>query len=188
MTNRMKALLLIQVVSLAAILSTATVHAETGYGGTIHYRDGTSVVFEWLGGLDGPRGYFVDGKIGVRNATVELHELREVIFSEPSKHYAPGEARVGSMIVVNQAGERFTITGSIVSAQLGFAGVLRYVYQDAITNTLRQTDDSVRDTIASITIGEHVGNMKRNPETSEFFPPTFVYDPYTGHRLEWATP
>jgi hypothetical protein len=41
--------------------------------------------------------------------------------------------------------------------------------------------------IASIQIGAESGPMKRNPDTGEFFPPTFVYDPYTGTRLVWSS-
>jgi len=186
MTRRLNALVLVQLVALAAILSTAAVHAETGYGGTIHYRDGTSVQFEWFGNTDTVQPATLSGQIGARNIQLDFHEVREIIFTEPSKSYAGTAGAAGQMIIVNHDGERFNARGGVYVG--GHWGVLRYVYQDPITRVLRATSDSIGETIASVTIGEHVGNMKRNPETGEFFPPTFVYDPYTGHRLEWATP
>ena len=184
---------LVTIIALTAILFTAAVHAETGYGGTIHYRDGTSVQFEWFGDIDNVRRAFLRGQIGARNVELDLHEVQEIIFAEPSKHYnAHVGGGAGQMIVVNHEGERFNVVGGVASGihdSYGRSyGRLEYVYQDPITRVLRATTDAIYLTVASITIGEYVGNMKRNPETGEFFPPTFVYDPYTGHRLVWATP
>ena len=177
---------LVTVIALAALLVTAAVHAETGYSGTIHYRDGTSVQFEWFGDLNNVHRAFLRGQIGARNVELDLHEVREIIFAEPSKPYGTASNQAGQMIVVNHDGDRFNIVGGLTG---GWAfSRLDYVYQDPITRVLRATHDSIQGTVASITIGEYVGNMKRNPETGEFFPPTFVYDPYTGHRLVWATP
>ena len=179
--------ILVTIIALGALLVTATAHAETGYSGTIHYRDGTSVQFEWFGDVDNVRRAFLGGQIGARNVELDLHEVREIVFAEPSKRYASRSgSSAGQMIVVNHDGERFNIVGGVVGG--GAWSQLEYVYQDPITRVLRATRDNIQGTVASITIGEYVGNMKRNPETGEFFPPTFVYDPYTGHRLVWATP
>ena len=187
MTSRMKALVLVQVVALAAILSTVAVHAETGYGGTIHYRDGTSVQFEWFGDINNVRRAFLRGQLGARNIELNLYEVREVIFAESSRGYTLGvSSSPGQMIVVNRAGERFIIDEAQIRAPR--SGAVRYVYQHPISRVLEATSDRIENTVASITIGEYVGTMKHNPETGEFFPPTFVYDPYTGHRLGWATP
>ena len=179
--------ILVTIIALAALLVTAAAHAETGYSGTIHYRDGTSVQFEWFGDIDNVRRAYLQGQIGARNVELDLHEVREIIFAEPSKNYdSSSGSGAGQMIVVNHDGERFNIVGRVLDGRT--TGQLVYVYQDPITRVLRATGDRIRETVASITIGEYVGNMKRNPETGEFFPPTFVYDPYTGHRLVWATP
>ena len=88
----------------------------------------------------------------------------------------------GGVVVVSSSGKRFVLT----SCTVGDYGELKYCYLDPVTDGRRFTKTTIQKNIVSIKIGEHVGRMKKNPTTGEFFPAIYSFDPFTGQKLEWA--
>ena len=49
-----------------------------------------------------------------------------------------------------------------------------------------QSTTRVWGNLTRISLGEDSGDSKWNPTTGEYFPALYVFDPFTGDRLEWA--
>ncbi len=160
----------------------------TGFSGTLLFHQGEAVAFDHLGNRDKLYTYTLYGIMGAQRVSFPLSDLSEVIFGERDKDY--GNSERGEIIVVNAQGKRFTIReASISTKRAGQAGTpvctLYYVYQDPVTEKLKETYAIPGKDVAAIKIGDHAGNIKKNPKTGEYFPSMFLFDPYTGHRLIW---
>jgi hypothetical protein len=65
-------------------------------------------------------------------------------------------------------------------------GSINYVYQDPLTKKLKESRARIENNISHLVIGEKTGDIKMNAKTGEYFPALFLYDPYTGEKLEWG--
>jgi hypothetical protein len=156
--------------------------AQQGFEGTIHFRDGSTVDFAYLGRLDDHGDCTIYGQMGQQNTSYKFSQLDEIILGE-SKDYYNDKYERGNVIVVN--GENKLTLQNGYFKESFCRDEMSYVSSDPVTGELRRATARV-SRIASITIGEHRGQMKKNPNTDQFFPPGFVYDPYTGEELIWA--
>ena len=165
------------------LLLAATIHAygQEGFKGTIFFRNGDSVEFDHVGNLKEVGEAGINGKLGSQQVQYLLKDLKQIVFSDPDKSYY---SRDGTLIIINKQGERFTILESSFYAFQ--RGSIQYVYQDPVTKGLKETEAQVRNNISHIAIGEKAGEIKRNPKTGEYFPAMYLYDPFTGDKLEWA--
>jgi hypothetical protein len=84
--------------------------------------------------------------------------------------------------VVSRSGKKFSIEEAYV---MPYETVI-YHYYDPVTSKLERAHSKIYGSIQSIKIGEHLGTTKVNPETGEYFPASFIFDPYTGQKLKWA--
>ncbi len=164
------AVLVFSVLAFALGLGTCGFSAETGFGGTLHFRNGDFVFFDHLGTTSEVTTYHLSGLLGPQKVSYSFAELGLILFSdkEPS-----------TVIIVNKQGERFTLTDCEMKD--GFL----YVYNDPVTHKLDWTRAERKD-ISHIVIGKRSGKIKMNPATRECFPAMFVFDPFTGERLVWA--
>ncbi len=164
------AVLVFSVLAFAMGLGTCGLGAETGFGGTLHFRNGDSVFFDHLGTTSEVITYHLSGLLGQQKVSYTFAELGLILFSdkEPS-----------TVIIVNKQGERFTLTDCEIKD--GFL----YVYNDPVTHKLDWTR-AERNDISHIVIGKRSGKIKMNANTRECFPAMFVFDPFTGERLVWA--
>lgn len=170
------------VVSLLLLLA-ATIHTaygQEGFKGTIFFRNGDSVEFDHVGDLNRVQEAKIYGKLGSQVVNYLLNDLKQIVFSNPEEYYQ----RNGTVIIINKQGERFTISESSFYAPNG--GGINYVYQDPVTKGLKETEAQVWKNISHIAIGEKSGDIKRNSKTGEYFPAMYLYDPFTGEKLEWA--
>jgi len=167
--NRYTVLMVCALVSTVGIAA-SVFGAETGFSGTLHFRNGDSVFFDHLGTTSEVATYSLSGLFGQERVSYSFAELGLVLFSdkEPS-----------TVIVVNKQGERFTLTDCEIRD--GFV----YVYNDPVTQKLDWTRAERKD-ISHIIIGKRSGKVKMNVTTGEVFPTMFVFDPFTGERLVWA--
>jgi hypothetical protein len=172
---------------LCGLLLPATGAKAQHFGGTIVFRNGDKVEFTHLGATNNARQYYLVGKLGAKAVKFDLGELKEVALAENNRHYGPLAGDGGTVIILNKDEERFTLTEAGFLAE-GFVGVppLEYTYFDVVTKKQRTSRAVLRDNVMSISIGRNVGNIKLNSKTGEYFPPLFVFDPFTGDRLVWA--
>ena len=87
-----------------------------GYSGTIHFRDGTSVFFNYLGTLKGIGKCTIEGKLKSQNVTFSLGELREIHFSDKGQTYKQcgyNNCR-GDLIIFNKQGEKFVLNNCYI--------------------------------------------------------------------------
>jgi len=154
------------------------------FSGSIYFRDGTSVSFNYLGNLKYVVKTAVRGKVGAQNVEFPFEELKEIHFANKNARYdgSPGS----DLTIINEEEERFTLTNCVVWGGFSISGYIAYVYNDPATKTLKVTYASICNNISLIVIGE-VGDMKFNPKTGEYFPAMYIYDPFTGEKLIWAT-
>jgi len=144
--------------------------AETGFSGTLHFRNGDSVFFDHLGTTSEVAAYHLSGLFGQEKVSYSFAELGLILFSDKTP---------STVIIVNRQGERFTLTDCEVKD--GFL----YVYNDLVTHELDWTRAERKD-ISHIVIGKRSGKIKMSPTTRECFPAMYVFDPFTGERLVWA--
>jgi len=172
---------------LIVLLSAGLVQAE-GFSGAIHFRNGQSVAFNHLGTDEEVEEYHIYGNLGAQNVRYPLSELKEIIFSEASKKYGSTthEKSYGDAIVINSDGERFNLTEVFIKTRRRPSGRVYYVYNDPVTKALTATHADVENNISHISVGEYSGELKLNPETGEYFPALYNYDPFTGEKLIWA--
>jgi len=165
------------------LLCPVTAFAQEGFSGTIYFRDGDAVAFEHMGNLDGIYETQIYGYLGSQKVTYEFSDLSEIVFSDQKCGYQ--EMGPGTLVVVSRSGERFTLTDCVVKVKN--SGSLYYVYNDPVTKERKATRATIWNNVSHIIIGDRVGGIKINPKTKEYFPAMYVYDPFTGHKLEWAT-
>ena len=60
------------------------------------------------------------------------------------------------------------------------------MYNDPIANKLLEAKAYPGKEVSSVTIGKDVGKSKWNPKTKQYFPILYIYDPFTGDKLEWT--
>ena len=156
----------------------------SGFSGTIYFRDGNSVDFNYLGRQNIIAKTLVRGQIGTRYVEFPFEELKEIYFSNKNARYdgSPGS----DLMVINQEGERLTLTNCIVWGGFNISGHIAYVYNEPGTEALKLTIVSINQNISRIIIGDDTGDMKLNPKTGEYFPAIFIYDPFTGDKLIWV--
>ena len=99
-------------------------------------------------------------------------EIKEVVFDHKGDD---------AVVIVSKSGDRFTIADKYINRTVAY-----YVYHDPITRKLKQSTAQWKD-ISHISIGDDAGDVKVNPTTGEYFPAMYVFDPFTGEKLKWAT-
>lgn len=170
------------------LLSSHPLHAKDGFSGTLYFQQGKSVKFEHLGLKNALNIYSIRGVMGGQKVTINLSEIKEVIFADQSCYYDGKEK--GEVVVVNRQGERFTIQDAYLQEKRenysDRSGIIHYVYNDPVTKMRKQTYGIPGEDISGVKIGEHVGDIKLNPKTGDYFPSMYVYDPFTGHKLIWS--
>lgn len=162
--------------------------AVEGYRATVCLANGNTIQTEFFGTKDKIEDYVVRGYLDGQRVEYKLSELSEVILSEyETKYYDNGgynqSAKKGDLIVVAASGKRFALTNCDLNN-----GEVEYCYLDPVTESRRFSITHICKGIVSIKIGESVGQMKKNPQTGEFFPAIYSFDPFTGQKLEWANP
>ena len=166
---------LLTAIALLAMYSTATAAS----GGMIVFRDGRTITFTHFGTLDRVEDLVLEGKMGTQSVSYDVGIFQELVFVDRRAMYRgdPG----GEILAVTRDGRRFTFT------EARLRGRWSYVYLDEITRKREVGRDSPGRDIASITFGDSVGDIKMNPVTGEYYPAIYVYDPFSGDELVWAT-
>lgn len=149
-----------------------------GFRATIFFADGRSVPVEYFGETDHVDDPVISGRFGEQKVSYHMSELGAVIFTDYQTRSYRG--KTGSLIVVSKSGKRFTLTGASISEHL------QYFYLDPVTEARRHAMSGIENTITHIEINEHSGELKKSPETGEFFPAQYSFDPFNGKKLIWA--
>jgi len=179
-------------IALVAVTSTALAQTK-GCKATILFRAGNSVRIDHFGTTTEVYEVILAGRLGGQKVKFNLCDLAQVDFTNPAKTYGlagfSATPDLGVAIVTNKQGKRFTVTDAMI---VNF-GSFEYTYQDPVTGKLVATQAAIKNDVASIIIGggsgaAHEGQMKMDPATHEYFPGTYLYDPYTGAELIWANP
>lgn len=157
-----------------------------GFSGAICFRNGTTVDFDYMGDKEEIYDAYLNGKLGKRRVRYRFEELKEIYFLETNKSYSKeNENWYGSVMIEHRKKEkRFTLTDCWIHVG-DQSGALYYVYSDTCAKMIFEDWTNIIDEVSHILIGEHSGNFKYNPRTKQYFPPSFLYDPYTGEKLEW---
>ena len=164
---------------------TSNVFAQ-GFSGTICFRDGTTRDFEYMGDKEDIFDVYLHGKLGKKKVKYRFEELSEIYFLDKEKSYAEGnENWHGTVLIEHRNKEKsFTLTDCWI--QVGEqTGALYFVYHDTVFNKTYESWTNILDLVSHVLIGEKTGNFKYNPATKQYFPPSFIFDPYTGEKLEW---
>lgn len=160
-----------------------------GFSGTIYLRDGSAISFSHLGDLNSVENAHVAGKMGPHSLNYRLEELKEIIFVDKTKYYSRISGEIASAIIINKDGEQFTLDDCTFYGNWrnqSSAGYIYFVTIDPITKQLKRNTLAIRNNVYRVVVGEDIGNIKLNPKTSQFFPPYYNFDPYTGQKLIWA--
>ena len=96
-----------------------------GFSGSINFRDGSVVKFNYLGFKGDLKSYEITGYLGDKQVKYDFYELKEIIFAEAGKNY---DNNHGEIIVIDQKEERLALT----DAFLNFDHIM-YVYNDPIS-------------------------------------------------------
>jgi len=171
---------------LGIILAFPFVLVAQGFNGTICFRDGTTIDFEFLGDKEDVDDAYLYGKLGKRRVRYRFDELKEIYFLESDKSYSKGQENWhGTVLIEHRKKEqRFTLTDCWIEVG-SQSGALYFVHSDTTTNEAYESWTDILDLVSHVIIGEHSGNFKFNPRTKQYFPSSFLYDPYTGEKLEW---
>ncbi len=164
------------------------ISAQVEHSGTISFRSGEVINYEYLGSVNNIKTFGVRGNLGSQFVTYNLSELSEVIFINPNADY---RRNFSDIIIVNKNGKRYTLTDAYFyilhkDGPTAHSQIV-YVFRDPVTNNLKTAPANIRNNVYSITIGNNIGKMRFNPKSGEYFPSTFIYDPYTGDKLVWAS-
>lgn len=151
------------------------------FAGSIQFAEGRVVAFEHFGTGKSTAPYKIIGKMGQQRVEYPFADVAEIIFPDYKEtSYRPD--RTGDLIVVSRSGKRFTIEEAYVFPY----ETIIYHYLDPVTEDLERAHSKIFGAITSIRIGEHSGKLKLNPKTGEYFPASYIFDPYTGAKLQWA--
>ena len=169
----------------AVLMVAGAALATEGYRATVCLANGNTVQTEFFGTKDKILDYVLTGKLNGQRVEYKLSQIKEIIFSEyeTRKFYAEEPGLWGEAVIVSASGKRFTLTDCGIEN-----GAIFYCYLDPVTESRKFTFTRIQKNIVSIKIGEHVGRMKKNPETGEFFPAIYSFDPFTSKKLIWANP
>ena len=171
----------------AVLVMASAALAVEGYRATVCLANGNLVQTEFFGTKEKILDYVLKGKLNGQRVEYKLSQIKEIIFSEyeikPYNIRSEYDGHWGEAIVVSASGKRFALTDCGIEN-----GAIFYCYLDPVTESRKFTFTRIQKNIASIKIGEHVGSMKKNPETGEFFPAIYSFDPFTGKKLIWANP
>ena len=99
--------------------------------------------------------------------------------------------------VTNQEGKQFLLENAYVWTQYAYNNPKSrydffYYFFDEIsleevwTKTFKA--DDLREVMHSISFGDDLGRLKFNSRTKEYFPPDYIFDPFTGEELTWSNP
>jgi len=151
-----------------------------GFKATIFFADGKSLPVAYFGYKNEVHDYKLTGYIGKQRVSYRMSELKAVIFAE-YENCPYGRDCEGTLIIENKQGKRFTLT----DANIGRC-TLCYFYLDPVTGKRKNSGSPIMQHITHVEIGKNTGELKKNPETGEFFPAQYSYDPYTGAELIWT--
>lgn len=175
----------ITVIVFALLMTALPVFAEL-FEGTLVFRSGDRVDFTRLG-TQYVEGYELMGKMGSQEVKFGFHELKTIVFTSDRQCYCDRKRGGGEVLIESRSGEKYTLTDVYVLVQgRGFISTIGYSYNDPVTKALRQTEAKIMDNIHAIEIGQKVGRLRWNSATETYFPSSYVFDPYTGAKLEWA--
>lgn len=169
----------------------ATIHAQQGVEATIHFSDGNIVrIIEFGTERDRSQELGLRGIIGGQTVFYPFSALAEVHFAEYQRVSYVGRTG-GQALLIGRNETRMIMDNAILHWRRGpndFVawGQIEYYYQDPLTNSIQRAQTPIRNRVSHITMGDKVGSHRKNPVTGEIFPSSFVYDPFTGQRLEWA--
>lgn len=97
--------------------------------------------------------------------------------------------------LTNKADAQFQIENAITWTETfgssGTPSAINYYYYDPISQSeqrIRLGTVEVRNNINTITFSSEVGRLKYNPKTKQFFPPDYIFDPFSGEKLVWKNP
>jgi hypothetical protein len=161
----------------------APAEAQQYYKGSIEMSEGNIISFEYTGLLDEPYECYIEGEMGSSEVRYSFSEIDGFAVVQMDDN---GDLR-DAMILNN--GESFPIRVSTIGdgdrASICWESKIKYVFSDPVTGELNEGEVDL-DNVKTVRIGESTGRMKKNPNTGEYFPAEFVYDPYTGDELVWS--
>jgi hypothetical protein len=174
-------LLLISILFLSSI--SRSQDQRPGFSGTIVFRDGTYATFNYLGSSRSVAKAVIRGYQGGRLVDVPFEECQEIDFLNKGARYDGTSG--DDVLVIKKNQERVTLTNCQVWAGGAMSGVIAYVFNEPATKALKETYAGINNSISQIILGD-VGDLKYNPKTKEYFPASYIYDPFTGEKLVWA--
>jgi len=168
-----------------AVICTQGAAAVRGVSGTLHFKTGRTLEFDYLGTTGNVVEYVLEGSLQGQDVSYSFVELGQIIFhtteASSDKPETGTPARLGEVIIVSKEGKRFTLQ----DCRLRSAQNLAYVYADPVTGKPRGGSCEFSE-LSDVAFGKHSGTMKVNPMTGEFFPSVYIYDPFTGRKLLWS--
>jgi hypothetical protein len=97
----------------------------------------------------------------------------------------------GHLRVTNLSNEQFTLEDATIWNERGNYNYIRYWLYSDIDKQDKEKYVSSSEFVQglhTLALSSDVGRLKYNPQTKKYFPPDYIYDPFTGEKLDWKTP
>lgn len=105
----------------------------------------------------------------------------EIKFSNLKKLENLGQ---GFWRITNRQGKQFNIEQGEV-----YTHNTRIYYRYFSPIELKEAEQTVSyGEVRFLELGGEIGRLKVNQRTEQYFPPDYIYDPYTGEKLDWRNP